>query len=67
MVLAKKSDNLFTIGEVLNQVRAEFNDISISKIRFLEAEGLIIPARTKSGYRKFSQSDVQKLEYILRM
>ena len=67
MSLAKKSDNLFTIGEVLNQVRAEFNDISISKIRFLEAEGLIIPARTKSGYRKFSQSDVKKLEYILRM
>lgn len=67
MSLAKKSDNLLTIGEVLNQVRAEFNDISISKIRFLEAEGLIIPARTKSGYRKFSQSDVEKLEYILRM
>jgi len=67
MSLAKKSDNLFTIGEVLNQVRAEFTDISISKIRFLEAEGLIIPARTKSGYRKFSQTDVEKLEYILRM
>ncbi len=67
MNLAKKSDSLFTIGEVLNMVRAEFSDISISKIRFLEAEGLLIPARTKSGYRKFSDSDIEKLNYILRM
>lgn len=67
MNLAKKSDNLFTIGEVLNMVRAEFSDISISKIRFLEAEGLLVPARTKSGYRKFSKTDIEKLNYILRM
>ncbi|MFM9130060.1 MAG: hypothetical protein ACKOMW_02215 [Actinomycetes bacterium] len=59
MVLAKKSDNLFTIGEVLNQVRAEFNDIAISKLRVVEEEGVIITARTKDGYRKFSQSDGQ--------
>ena len=65
-IVSKRSD-LFTIGEVLNQVRSEFDDISISKIRFLEAEGLIVPSRTKSGYRKFSSSDVDKLRYILRM
>lgn len=48
-------------------MRSEFDDISISKIRFLEAEGLIVPSRTKSGYRKFSSADVDKLRYILRM
>ncbi len=65
-IVSKRSD-LLTIGEVLNQVRSEFDDISISKIRFLEAEGLIVPSRTKSGYRKFSSSDVDKLRYIIRM
>lgn len=65
-IVSKRSD-LLTIGEVLNQVRSEFDDISISKIRFLEAEGLIVPSRTKSGYRKFSSTDVDKLRYILRM
>ena len=67
MTIVSKRSNLFTIGEVLNQVRSEFEDISISKIRFLEAEGLLVPARTKSGYRKFSHTDVDKLRYILRM
>jgi DNA-binding transcriptional MerR regulator len=67
MALVSKRSDLLTIGEVLNQVRSEFDDISISKIRFLEAEGLIIPSRTKSGYRKFSSADVDKLRYILRM
>ena len=55
----------FGIGEVLAQLRAEFPDISVSKIRFLEAEGLIQPARTPSGYRKFGPSDVDRLRYIL--
>ena len=67
MAIVSKRSDLLTIGEVLNQVRSEFEDISISKIRFLEAEGLIVPSRTKSGYRKFSSSDVDKLRYILRM
>ena len=67
MAIVSKRSNLLTIGEVLNQVRSEFDDISISKIRFLEAEGLIVPSRTKSGYRKFSSADVDKLRYILRM
>jgi len=67
MAIVSKRSDLLTIGEVLNQVRSEFDDISISKIRFLEAEGLIVPSRTKSGYRKFSRADVDKLRYILRM
>ena len=54
-----------TIGEVLTRLRPEFPDVSISKIRFLEAEGLIDPERTPSGYRKFSLADVDRLRYIL--
>jgi len=53
------------IGEVIAQLRAEFPDISVSKIRFLEAEGLIQPARSPSGYRKFGPTDVDRLRYIL--
>ena len=55
----------FGIGEVIAQLRAEFPDISVSKIRFLEAEGLIQPARSPSGYRKFGPADVDRLRYIL--
>ncbi len=55
-----------TIGEVLNRLRDEFDDITISKIRFLEAEGLINPDRTESGYRKFTEGDVDRLRYVLR-
>jgi DNA-binding transcriptional MerR regulator len=57
----------FGIGEVLGQLRPEFPDISTSKIRFLEAEGLIEPARTRSGYRRFSAGDIERLRYILTM
>jgi DNA-binding transcriptional MerR regulator len=56
----------FTIGEVLNRLKDEFDDVTISKIRFLEAEGLISPDRTESGYRKFTPADVERLRYILR-
>jgi hypothetical protein len=55
----------FGIGEVIAQLRAEFPDVSVSKIRFLEAEGLIQPARSPSGYRKFGPADVDRLRYIL--
>jgi DNA-binding transcriptional MerR regulator len=55
----------FGIGEVLAQLRGEFPDVSVSKIRFLEAEGLIQPARSPSGYRKFAPADVARLRYIL--
>jgi DNA-binding transcriptional MerR regulator len=54
-----------SIGEVLSQLRPEFPDITISKIRFLETEGLIEPERTSSGYRKFSRDDVARLRYVL--
>jgi len=57
----------FGIGEVLAQLRPEFPDISTSKIRFLEAEGLIEPARSHSGYRRFSAPDIARLRYILTM
>src|SRR5215472_14865177 len=53
------------IGEVLTLLRGEFPDISISKIRFLESEGLIEPARSPSRYRKFDAADVERLRYIL--
>src|ERR1700678_815423 len=57
----------FGIGEVLAQLRPEFPDISTSKIRFLEAEGLIEPERSRSGYRRFSAPDIARLRYILTM
>jgi len=53
------------ISEVLAQLRAEFPDISVSKIRFLETEGLIAPARAPSGYRRFAAADVDRLRHIL--
>jgi len=55
----------FGIGEVIAQLRSEFPDVSVSKIRFLESEGLIQPARSPSGYRKFGPADVDRLRYIL--
>jgi Predicted transcriptional regulators len=59
--------NYQSIGEVLVSVKTEFPDITISKIRFLEAEGLIEPERTPSGYRKFYPKDLDKLKSILRL
>jgi DNA-binding transcriptional MerR regulator len=55
------------IGQVLDQLRAEYPGITIPKIRFLEDKGLIKPERTPSGYRKFSAGDVERLRYVLRM
>jgi DNA-binding transcriptional MerR regulator len=55
----------YTIGEVLNQLKDDFEDITISKIRFLESEGLVFPDRTDAGYRKFSDDDVNRLRFIL--
>jgi DNA-binding transcriptional MerR regulator len=54
-----------SIGEVLAALRSEFPDVTISKIRFLEAEGLVEPQRTASGYRKFSREDFGRLRYVL--
>ena len=54
-----------TIGDVLAHLKPEFPDLTISKIRFLEGEGLVQPERTPSGYRKFSAADVSRLRYVL--
>lgn len=55
-----------TIGEVLEKLRPDFPEVTISKIRFLESERLIEPARTPSGYRKFTYVDLERLRYVLR-
>ncbi|MDT0399402.1 MULTISPECIES: MerR family transcriptional regulator [Streptomyces] len=64
---AAAGTGLMSIGAVLNVLREEFPEVTISKIRFLEAEGLIEPQRTPSGYRKFSPGDVERLGHVLRM
>lgn len=56
---------LRSIGQVLAVLKPEFEDISISKIRFLESEGLISPERAPSGYRRYAESDIERLRYIL--
>ncbi|MBT1188831.1 MerR family transcriptional regulator [Streptomyces sp. CJ_13] len=58
---------LVSIGTVLATLRDEFPEVTISKIRFLEAEGLVEPRRTPSGYRKFSTDDVERLARVLRL
>jgi DNA-binding transcriptional MerR regulator len=58
---------LHTIGAVCSRLREEFPDISISKIRYLEDQGLLAPRRTRGGYRLFSEEDVERLETILRL
>ncbi|NMB23502.1 MAG: MerR family DNA-binding transcriptional regulator [Corynebacterium sp.] len=62
--VAKKNKTM-SIGVVLERLHAEFPDVTVSKIRFLESEGLITPERTASGYRRFTESDVERLRYIL--
>lgn len=56
-----------SIGEVLSVLKREFPDVTISKIRFLESEGLVTPARTSSGYRRFADEDIRRLREILTM
>ncbi len=55
-----------SIGDVLALLQREFPDVTISKIRFLESRGLLVPERTPSGYRKFYEHDVERLRWILR-
>jgi DNA-binding transcriptional MerR regulator len=62
---AQPARGYLSISEVLGQLRAEFPDVSVSKIRFLETEGLIAPARAPSGYRRFASADVERLRFIL--
>lgn len=56
-----------TIGEIVQRLNGSHPDLTISKVRFLEDEGLITPERTPGGYRKFSTSDVQRIEMILKL
>lgn len=64
---ASSGVRLVSIGTVLTMLRDEFPEVTISKIRFLEAEGLVEPRRTPSGYRKFSTDDVERLAHVLRL
>jgi DNA-binding transcriptional MerR regulator len=66
MATASKA-RLLTIGTVCGMLKDEFPEISISKIRYLEDQGLLAPRRTQGGYRLFSEEDVERLETILRL
>ena len=65
--MVQASRDYLSIGEVLVTLKPEFPDVTISKIRFLESEGLITPERTASGYRKFFEGDVDRLRTILKL
>jgi len=64
---APTRERLLTIGTVCRRLQPEFPDISISKIRYLEDQGLLLPKRTQGGYRLFGEDDVERLETILRL
>jgi DNA-binding transcriptional MerR regulator len=64
---ARRADQTLTIGAVCSRLRSEFPDISISKIRYLEDQGLLKPRRTRGGYRLFDDDDVERLRTILRL
>src|SRR4051812_12584160 len=64
---APARERLLTIGTVCRRLKPEFADISISKIRYLEDQGLLTPKRTQGGYRLFGEDDVERLETILRL
>jgi DNA-binding transcriptional MerR regulator len=66
-VAEQRAERLLTIGAVCGMLKDEFPDISISKIRYLEDQGLLAPRRTRGGYRLFSEDDVERLETILRL
>jgi DNA-binding transcriptional MerR regulator len=65
--LQRAREKLLRIGEVVRRLTDEFPDISISKIRYLEDEGLLTPRRTQGGYRLFSEEDLERLQTILRL
>lgn len=59
-------EDTLSIGEVINLLREDFPDVSVSKVRFLESQGLLAPGRTDGGYRQFDNHDVERLRFILR-
>jgi len=60
------SEKRLTIGDVADRLHKEFPSVTISKLRFLESEGLIHPPRTPSGYRSYREVDIERVRYILR-
>ena len=64
--MSGRTHSYLSIGDVLTLLRQEFPDVTISKIRFLESQGLVNPERTPSGYRKFYEHDVERLRWVLR-
>jgi DNA-binding transcriptional MerR regulator len=64
--MAMTASQALSIGEVINLLRDDFPDVSVSKIRFLESQGLIDPGRSDSGYRQFDQEDLARLRFILQ-
>ncbi len=64
---ALQNSHLLSIGQVLDLLQGDFGDLSPSKLRFLEEQGLVTPERTKSGYRKFSQAHIERLRLILTL
>jgi DNA-binding transcriptional MerR regulator len=66
-IFQARSARLLTIGQVLNELTPEFSDLTQSKLRFLEENGLVTPKRTDSGYRKFSENDLARLRLILEL
>jgi DNA-binding transcriptional MerR regulator len=63
----QQRERMLRIGEVVRRLRDEFPDVSISKVRYLEDEGLLMPRRTQGGYRLFSEDDLERLRTILRL
>lgn len=61
------ADEALSIGDVIDLLRDDFPDVSVSKLRFLEAQGLIAPARSGSGYRQFGPAEIKRLRYILAL
>ena len=57
----------YTIGKVVKRLQPAFPDLTVSKVRFLESEGLVKPRRTKSGYRAYTERDIKRLEAVLRL
>jgi DNA-binding transcriptional MerR regulator len=62
-----RAAKLSTIGRVINLLNPEFPDLTPSKIRFLEEQGLVTPHRTESGYRKFSDADIERVKLVLEL
>lgn len=65
--MTSKTRDYMTVGEVVESLKEEFDDISISKIRFFDKEGLISPERTEGGYRKFYPKDLERMRTILKL